>query len=113
MSPEIYQNKQYDYKSDVWALGCVLYELITLKHAFDANSMAALSQKVLRGNYVPIPKKFSSNLCQLISDMLQVNPAKRPTLSNLLTRSFVKGYVAEFICSIIQRPSSEVIIILD
>lgn len=36
MSPEIFKNHPYNDKSDVWALGCLLYELLTLKHAFDA-----------------------------------------------------------------------------
>ena len=43
MSPEIFKNKPYNHKSDVWALGCVLYELTTLNHAFDANSLNGLS----------------------------------------------------------------------
>jgi NIMA (never in mitosis gene a)-related kinase len=36
MSPEIMESKPYDFKSDLWALGCVLYEMTSLKHAFDA-----------------------------------------------------------------------------
>jgi len=36
MSPELFKNQQYNFKSDIWALGCVLYEMATLKHAFDA-----------------------------------------------------------------------------
>jgi NIMA (never in mitosis gene a)-related kinase len=35
LSPEICEDKPYDKKSDVWSLGCVLYEMVTLKHAFD------------------------------------------------------------------------------
>lgn len=37
MSPEIFDNKPYNHKSDIWALGCVLYEMTTLNHAFDAS----------------------------------------------------------------------------
>ena len=43
MSPEMFKNKPYNHKSDVWALGCVLYELLTLRHAFDANSLNSTS----------------------------------------------------------------------
>ena len=39
MSPELVNNEPYSYKSDVWSLGCVLYELASLKHAFDAGNM--------------------------------------------------------------------------
>jgi len=45
MSPEIYDNKPYSYKSDSWALGCILYEMSTQKHAFDAKSLSLLAQK--------------------------------------------------------------------
>lgn len=43
MSPEIFKNHPYNDKSDVWALGCLLYELLTLKHAFDAQRLVDLS----------------------------------------------------------------------
>ena len=46
LSPEICQNKKYNQKSDIWSLGCVLYELATMRHAFEAPSMRALIQKV-------------------------------------------------------------------
>lgn len=36
MSPELFNNKPYNHKSDIWALGCVLYEMAALTHAFDA-----------------------------------------------------------------------------
>ena len=36
MSPEIFENKPYNHKSDIWALGCILYEMVALTHAFDA-----------------------------------------------------------------------------
>ena len=56
MSPEMFKNLPYNFKSDIWALGCVLYEMLTLKHAFDAKSMNGLAQKILRG---PPPPSFS------------------------------------------------------
>ncbi len=48
MSPEILECKPYNFKSDIWSLGCVLYELATLKHAFDASDMSGLVMKVER-----------------------------------------------------------------
>ena len=42
LSPEICQEKPYNQKSDIWSLGCILYEMVTLKHAFDSNSMKGL-----------------------------------------------------------------------
>lgn len=48
VSPEVCENKPYTFKSDVWALGCVLYELCTLKHAFDANNLLGLVYKIVK-----------------------------------------------------------------
>jgi NIMA (never in mitosis gene a)-related kinase 1/4/5 len=48
MSPEVCESKPYTYKSDVWALGCVLYELCTLKHAFEANNLLGLVYKIVK-----------------------------------------------------------------
>lgn len=40
LSPELCTGNPYNAKSDVWALGCVLYEMCTLKHPFDASCVA-------------------------------------------------------------------------
>ena len=78
LSPEICLDKAYDHKSDIWSLGCVLYELCTLKHAFDAGSMHALVLKIMRGKYAPISTSYSGDLRQLVGDMLARDPQKRP-----------------------------------
>jgi len=62
LSPEICQEKPYNQKSDIWSMGCILYEMLTLQHAFDANSMKGLVYKILRGNYPPIPEHYSSEI---------------------------------------------------
>jgi len=50
-SPEVWKDKPYDHKSDIWSLGCVLYEMITLLPPFRANSMQGLATKVTKGVY--------------------------------------------------------------
>lgn len=59
LSPEICQEKPYNQKSDIWSLGCILYEMLTLRHAFDANSMKGLVLKILQGRYPQIPSHYS------------------------------------------------------
>jgi NIMA (never in mitosis gene a)-related kinase len=58
-SPEVWKDKPYDHRSDIWSLGCVLYELVTLLPPFRAQNMNGLYTKVLKGAYEPIPSMFS------------------------------------------------------
>lgn len=102
MSPELVKNRPYDYKSDVWALGCVLYELTTLKHAFDANSLNGLAGKIVRGKYPPIPFQYSKELRQLIAKMLNGSPSSRPDLQSILKMPFLRRSIRRYVRSVIQ-----------
>ncbi len=62
MSPEILQNKPYNHKSDIWALGCILYELATLNHVFDAKTLYGLASKITKGRYLPVNGRYSKEL---------------------------------------------------
>jgi NIMA (never in mitosis gene a)-related kinase len=59
MSPEVCESKPYSSKSDVWALGCLLYELCTLQHAFSADNLLGLVFKIVKGEVDPIPERYS------------------------------------------------------
>ena len=72
-------NKMTGIKSDVWSLGCVLYESITLRPPFRADDMAGLYRKVLRGVYSRIPDHFSSDLAEVTKSLIQVQAQMRPT----------------------------------
>lgn len=106
MSPEIFKNKPYSYKSDVWALGCVLYEMTTLSHAFDANSLNGLATKIVKGKYPPIHSKYSRYLRELIGQMLLINPQQRPDLEQILRKPFIKKHTINFFTDIASRPSN-------
>ena len=71
-SPEVWRDQPYDMKSDIWSLGCVLYESITLRPPFRADDMAGLYRKVLRGQYSRIPDHFSNELGEVCKSMIQV-----------------------------------------
>uniref|UniRef100_H3A2X5 non-specific serine/threonine protein kinase n=1 Tax=Latimeria chalumnae TaxID=7897 RepID=H3A2X5_LATCH len=86
VSPEIWENRPYNNKSDVWALGCVLYELCTLKHPFQASSWKNLILKICRGSYTPIPSHFCYELHYVIKQMFKRNTKDRPSVNTLLTR---------------------------
>lgn len=65
-SPEVWRDQPYDMKSDIWSLGCVLYESITLKPPFRADDMAGLYKEVLKGSYTEIPDCFSKDLSNVV-----------------------------------------------
>ena len=90
VSPEMCQNKPYNEKSDIWALGCILYELITFCHPFTASNQAALFLKILTGNYTPLPERISKDLVNMVKFILQKNYIKRPTMKEIIThKTFV------------------------
>jgi NIMA (never in mitosis gene a)-related kinase len=69
-SPEVWKDRPYDNRSDVWSLGCVLYEMIMLNPPFRAANMNGLYQKVMRGLYDPIPSIYSKDLQQMVRTCL-------------------------------------------
>ena len=71
-SPEVWRDQPYDLKSDIWSLGCVLYESITLKPPFRADDMAGLYKKVLKGVYPRIPTHFSESLSKVCKELMSV-----------------------------------------
>ncbi|KAI0633514.1 kinase-like domain-containing protein [Trametes polyzona] len=85
MSPELMQEKAYDSKSDIWSLGCLIYELCALKPPFhEAKTHAELSILIRNGRIPPLPKGYSPALTTVIKSMLNLNPAMRPSASQLL-----------------------------
>jgi NIMA (never in mitosis gene a)-related kinase len=96
MSPEICQNKPYSYKSDVWSLGCVLYELCTLEHAFKSSNLLNLVYKIVHEDPDPISSKYSAEVQNLISLLLKKNLSERPTLDQLIQVDFVRLFLVWF-----------------
>ncbi|KAF4674739.1 hypothetical protein FOL47_008789 [Perkinsus chesapeaki] len=94
MSPELCRNEPYSFKSDVWALGCVLYELCMLQHAFRADSLWGLVYKVVSDNYEPIPPDvYSASLNDLIRRLLCKSADERPSTSEILSDSYVRRFI--------------------
>eukprot|EP01022_Parablepharisma_sp_SALTPOND_P020503 TRINITY_DN374_c0_g1_i1.p1 TRINITY_DN374_c0_g1~~TRINITY_DN374_c0_g1_i1.p1 ORF type:complete len:878 (+),score=169.96 TRINITY_DN374_c0_g1_i1:2421-5054(+) len=107
MSPELFRNKPYSYKSDIWALGCVLYEMCNLRHAFDAQSINGLAMKILRGSYPPIAASYSKPLKDLITKMLSIKASSRPTILDLVNKPFIRKKVVQYLNECINTPPEQ------
>ncbi|KAJ8306380.1 hypothetical protein KUTeg_016925 [Tegillarca granosa] len=89
ISPELCEGKPYNQKSDIWALGCVLYELASLKRAFEAANLPALILKIMRGTFAPISEIYSEDLRTLILSMLHLDPNRRPHINQIMAQPIV------------------------
>ncbi|XP_073651224.1 serine/threonine-protein kinase Nek5 isoform X11 [Tursiops truncatus] len=97
LSPEICQNKPYNNKTDIWSLGCVLYELCTLRHPFEGNNLHQLVLKICQARVPPISPRFSHDLQSLISQLFEVSPRARPSISSILKRPFLENLMAKYL----------------
>jgi NIMA (never in mitosis gene a)-related kinase len=84
-SPEVWSDQPYNFKSDIWSLGCVLYEMAAQRPPFKANDMKGLYKKVVSGSYPPLPSRYSSEFKEVIRLMLQPKPNLRPNCEQVLT----------------------------
>eukprot|EP00451_Oxyrrhis_marina_P040969 CAMPEP_0204392830 /NCGR_PEP_ID=MMETSP0469-20131031/61978_1 /ASSEMBLY_ACC=CAM_ASM_000384 /TAXON_ID=2969 /ORGANISM="Oxyrrhis marina" /LENGTH=540 /DNA_ID=CAMNT_0051386851 /DNA_START=40 /DNA_END=1662 /DNA_ORIENTATION=+ len=97
LSPEICQEKPYSWASDIWALGCLLYELCALKVPFDGPNIKALVNKITRDPAPVIPSRYSSELIQLGKDLLQKDHRQRPTADAILAKPLIQGEIRQML----------------
>ncbi|KAG0291257.1 G2-specific serine/threonine protein kinase [Linnemannia gamsii] len=90
MSPELIGEFTYDAKSDIWSLGCVIYELCALQPPFLADTQAQLSARIKEGRVHSLPGNYTQELNQIVKWMLRVDSRKRPTTKELLNDSQIK-----------------------
>lgn len=95
-SPELCQSKPYNNKSDVWALGVVFYETLTLQRPFNAKSLKELLKKILVGQYEPIPASVPAEMRALCAALLNVNPTQRPSVNRIIEAPYVQDQLRGF-----------------
>ncbi|NWT26235.1 NEK5 kinase, partial [Cardinalis cardinalis] len=112
LSPEICENRPYNNKTDIWSLGCVLYELCALKHPvtiltvlcslfslikFQGNSLHELVLKICRGRFQPVSPNYSYDLRILISQLFKISPRDRPSINSILRKPFLQKLVLRYL----------------
>ena len=93
LSPEIWSNLPYNGQTDIWSLGCILYELCALHKPFQGVDARQLFAAVMRGDYEKLPPRYSSNLRSLVDAMLNAEPSERPTPAQILETPFIQSHM--------------------
>ncbi|XP_055088175.1 serine/threonine-protein kinase Nek2 isoform X2 [Periophthalmus magnuspinnatus] len=95
MSPEQMNQMSYNEKSDIWSLGCLLYELCALSPPFTAFNQKELAEKIREGRFRRLPYRYSEELNSLLCKMLHLKDYLRPSVESILQCSLLSEVVAE------------------
>ena len=85
----------YDEKADVWSMGTLCYHLLIGENAFIANTVQELSSKIEEGNF-KIPITLAKETISFLMDMLQYDPTKRSSASEISSHPFLIKYIGDF-----------------
>lgn len=109
LSPEICESRPYNQKSDMWSLGCVLFELLQLERAFDGENLPAIVMKITQGKLKPMGEHVSKEVQKLVFTLLKTNEKSRPDVSDLLVDATVLPYLISIHCDLgrLEAPSND------
>ncbi len=108
MSPEVCQDHPYNRKSDIWALGCVVYEMCALAPPFTGTNLMKVVSRILSGTYAPLPPPYSPALADAVACMLQSDPESRLSASQLLQMPWARTCLQDFITRAEAVPADDV-----
>ncbi|GAB6029041.1 Serine/threonine-protein kinase Nek8 [Chamberlinius hualienensis] len=104
LSPEQCEGKKYNKKSDMWSLGCILYEMVTLKRAFDGDSLPSVVLKIMEGVIEPIDKSYSKKMWNLIKSLIHINPESRYTTERVMAEPIMFNAITDLYTDIGRIP---------
>ena len=90
MPPEVWRNRPYTFNSDVWALGCVLFEMCSFSVPFEARSMEELRFKVMKGKFPALPAVYSADMQKMVRWLMIAEPSQRPDIDAVLDHPSVR-----------------------
>jgi NIMA (never in mitosis gene a)-related kinase len=88
--PEIWKQGEISYKSDIWAFGCIVYEMCSLKMPFKGKNMEELKKNICKGKFEKISSRYSKELWVFIQTLLKIDLEKRPDCDMILKSKIVK-----------------------
>ncbi|CUG93592.1 serine-threonine protein kinase, putative [Bodo saltans] len=94
LSPELWRRAPYSKKSEMWALGVVLYEVMALKRPFGGKNMDELIDNILHARRLALPQHFSAELQAVCTSLLNLDPKARPSLRQLFNQPFIRQGLA-------------------
>nr|Q08942.1 RecName: Full=Putative serine/threonine-protein kinase A [Trypanosoma brucei brucei]AAB59252.1 protein kinase [Trypanosoma brucei] len=97
LAPELWNNKRYNKKADVWSLGVLLYEIMGMKKPFSASNLKGLMSKVLAGTYAPLPDSFSSEFKRVVDGILVADPNDRPSVREIFQIPYINKGLKLFV----------------
>ena len=103
MPPEIIKRIPYSFESDIWSLGCVLYEMCALKPPFNGLDRHQLGLNIIRGGYQQIPSNYSLELKKLVGKLLSMNPESRYSVKEILALPFIRNRIKKFLSEAVRK----------
>ena len=95
LAPEVWEDFEYDYKCDIWSIGCIIYELCTLAPPFRATNLRDLYRNIKKGYYDPISEQYSDELKTVIKWMLNTNPSQRKSAKEIYDSNIIQKKIKE------------------
>ena len=97
LSPEMLKQQSYNAKSDIWALGTLLYEMLTLRTPWNCRDLTELGKQICNNKYPPLPESYSWPLKNIVQMCLQKNPSQRPTINAILNMPLIKKRIKNYL----------------